>query len=554
MLLTQRLTPRTDLPPTQRALVFQGGVALGAYEAGVFRKLYDWVNPYVKEGENVFDIVVGTSIGAINGAILVSHVTSNQNKGPKKSWEGAADKLEDFWRQNSTVSIVEWLSPGFTMWWQGWHESVKLYKQWFDNMLKQQYAQSEAASSTTSPWAPFAKPYAKQWYEWSLYMMNFIDTPATGESARRYFSSVQFLNEFTFPLSGAPNVFKSVPKPDGRFIFNLRNYLPRIDNENFPLFSLRDSLNRIHYKDGRKFIDFPIRTSFDENMPRYLLVTVDVENGETVAFDSYPKADGSRKTEYEYDGQARKFKHGIMYDEGIMLEHVRTSAATPATFKYPTLVDEYSSEMPKEERTFWDGSLLSNTPMRELIHMHREFWLEYIKQVRKKKVWNGEEGEKIPELDIYIVNLWPTRLKNKPVPYDNDFVNDRLFDLIFHDKTPYEEKVTKMTTDYINIISKLLPLARKTNSEEVDKILDKNKAASRNHLNEERTYRMLLEGQFEIKRVVRVERSDDADSVSIDLTDYSWKTTDKLIRQGQDDAERTIQELQTQGVVPIAKP
>ena len=29
---------------TQRALVLQGGGALGAYEAGVFRVLYDWIN------------------------------------------------------------------------------------------------------------------------------------------------------------------------------------------------------------------------------------------------------------------------------------------------------------------------------------------------------------------------------------------------------------------------------------------------------------------------------------------------------------------------------
>jgi NTE family protein len=381
-------------------------------------------------------------------------------------------------------------------------------------------------------------------------MMNFIDTPATGESARRYFSSVQFLIEYTFPFSGAPNVFKSIPKPDGRFIFNLRNYLPRIDNENFPFYSLRDSLNRIYYKDGTKFVDFPIITSFDENLPRYLLVTVDVENGETVAFDSYPKADGSRKTEYEYDEQTKKFKHGILYNDGIKWEHVRTSAATPATFKYPTLEDAYSIKQPKEERTFWNGSLLSNTPMRELIHMHREFWSDYIEQVRKKEVWNGEKGEKIPELDIYIANLWPTRLKDEPIPYDNDFMNDRLFDLIFHDKTAYEEKVTKMTTDYINIISKLLPLARKTNSKEVDNILYNSKAESRTHLNEERTYRELLVGQFEIKRVVRVERSDDTDSISIDMTDYSWGTTKELIHQGQEDAKSTIEELQKQGFDP----
>jgi NTE family protein len=57
---------------TQRALVLQGGVAIGAYEAGIFKGLYDRL---YKPGESLFDIVAGTSIGAINAAILVSHFT-----------------------------------------------------------------------------------------------------------------------------------------------------------------------------------------------------------------------------------------------------------------------------------------------------------------------------------------------------------------------------------------------------------------------------------------------------------------------------------------------
>jgi hypothetical protein len=47
-----------------------------------------------------------------------------------------------------------------------------------------------------------------------------------------------------------------------------------------------------------------------------------------------------------------------------------------------------------------------------------------------------------------------------------------------------------------------------------------------------------------------VERSDDVDSISIDMTDYSLGTTQNLIRQGQDDARRTIKELQEQGFNP----
>ena len=71
----------------QRALVLQGGVALGAYEAGVFRALYDKLTTEdEKNGEKnrpLFDIVAGTSIGAINAAILVSYVIEKKKANPK---------------------------------------------------------------------------------------------------------------------------------------------------------------------------------------------------------------------------------------------------------------------------------------------------------------------------------------------------------------------------------------------------------------------------------------------------------------------------------------
>ena len=30
-----------------------------------------------------------------------------------------------------------------------------------------------------------------------------------------------------------------------------------------------------------------------------------------------------------------------------------------------------------KERVFWDGGLLSNTPIRELLHHHRRYWMDY---------------------------------------------------------------------------------------------------------------------------------------------------------------------------------
>ena len=57
-----------------RALVFQGGGSLGAYEAGAYKDINEELSRYLKtEGrgnEPIFHIVAGTSIGAINAAFI----------------------------------------------------------------------------------------------------------------------------------------------------------------------------------------------------------------------------------------------------------------------------------------------------------------------------------------------------------------------------------------------------------------------------------------------------------------------------------------------------
>ena len=47
------------VPTRQRALVLQGGGALGAYDAGVVQALYDKID--TNDGRPLFDIIAGTS-------------------------------------------------------------------------------------------------------------------------------------------------------------------------------------------------------------------------------------------------------------------------------------------------------------------------------------------------------------------------------------------------------------------------------------------------------------------------------------------------------------
>ena len=65
---------------TETVLVLQGGGSLGAYECGVYKTI-------AKHGIK-FDIMAGSSIGAINSSIICSAQNANKD---------AAKVLEDFW-------------------------------------------------------------------------------------------------------------------------------------------------------------------------------------------------------------------------------------------------------------------------------------------------------------------------------------------------------------------------------------------------------------------------------------------------------------------------
>jgi NTE family protein len=84
----------------QRALVFQGGGALGAYEAGTYQQMYRKASKESPDGI-LFDIVAGTSIGAINSSVLVGHYLKNN------SWEGSAGKLLEFWEGLMCPTIAD---------------------------------------------------------------------------------------------------------------------------------------------------------------------------------------------------------------------------------------------------------------------------------------------------------------------------------------------------------------------------------------------------------------------------------------------------------------
>lgn len=78
----------------QIVLVLQGGGALGAYQAGVYQALM--------EGGIEPQWVVGTSIGAINGALIAGNAPENRIARLQEFWDGVCRKssLDQLWPQS----------------------------------------------------------------------------------------------------------------------------------------------------------------------------------------------------------------------------------------------------------------------------------------------------------------------------------------------------------------------------------------------------------------------------------------------------------------------
>jgi predicted acylesterase/phospholipase RssA len=453
------MTQSNIIPPKQRALILQGGGALGAYEAGVFEVIYNKIKEEDSSSwkTHMFDIIAGASIGSINAIVLVNHFLKS------KSWDKAPETLKEFWEGMKNQTWVENANPSFK---EGW------------------------------------KNY---WNFWSA-----VDHKiASPEAARRYWSWMQLSN---FPLMGARNLSMTIPQ----FTYKFLDLNPMISSWlAYDFEPLKTHLG--------SSINFPIKTSFTRNEPRMLLVSIDVQDcSEATVFDSYEKKKGEWYSEYGEEGN----RHRICY-EGIGLDQLLSSCLFPFALYHPSFYDEET----KTSRTFWDGAFISNTPLREVLHHHREFWLRYFDD---NKI--AQEKRRVPDLEIYIVNLYPSKEKN--IPGDIDEIRDREIDIKFHDRTVYDEKVAHMVTDYITLAERLVALAKEKGAmAEVNKILETPVSASKGRGGSKRTYQSLLEGRF-ATRVHRFDRQDDGNTIFGKHADFSNATIEELMTKGIEDAKR----------------
>jgi NTE family protein len=438
-----------DMPNKQRALVLQGGGALGAYESGVLSVLCKELAHEYREGP-LFDIVAATSMGAMNAAVLVSNVVNR-----KKTWEEAAKELENFWMdEEKGLSSI----PGFSnLWW----EQAKMQKKF----------------------------------------------SASPEAARRYYSVKEYLKY------GTPNVFLPLPpEPDSKFADQDNTW---IAHDSSPL---QNTIERYSKDENKEKLS--IATSWRNREPRLLVISVDVAEGKTVAFDSYhTKAEDPENSLYEGDG--------------ITIDHVMASGTIPIFYKF--------REIPaKGGQKFCDGGILNNTPFRELLQAHRDYWRGVV----------DENQDKIPDLDVYIINVHPS--KQDKVPTDLDGVKDRINDLTFMDRNSHsDETVANLVTDYADLIDRLKEIAKSyfenigtkdiTFQNEFESLIKIVEGKTSREAGEDRKYKDLLKGRFRLTKVIRIENESYKDSISGKVGDFTSQSIRNLIEKGKQDARRVLE-------------
>jgi hypothetical protein len=175
-------------------------------------------------------------------------------------------------------------------------------------------------------------------------------------------------------------------------------------------------------------------------------------------------------------------------------------------------------------RYFWDGGLMTNTPLMQLVLLHRHYWLK----VRGLK-------DNVPRLGVCVVNLHPK--KQKEIPLDRDGVVNRNNDITFSDRTEQEETMLLLISDYIDLIRKLLKIAEEKGVDKdiIANILNKRTNFHGQFLKPAR-FQDILEGRFQIDEIIRVNRENDLDTISNKTFDFSSKTINLLLERGYNDA------------------
>jgi NTE family protein len=224
-----------------------------------------------------------------------------------------------------------------------------------------------------------------------------------------------------------------------------------------------------------RYVDFSKLNT--KNIPRLILTCTDVKTSEAVIFDSMIT--------------------------NIDSDHVVACAG------YPFYGIGWTE---KDGKCLWDGALLSNTPLREVI-----------------------DSSPKRDKNVYIVNLFPHVQETLPGNLIDSWHRAR--DIMHTDKTDNNVKMSKVISRHLLIMREMHDII--SNAQLDGELHERFRKI-------EPEYHRLADARGAIiDEITRIERSEDAPFLFEDA-DFSLATIKKLIKQGEDDTDRVLTEKEKQ--------
>ena len=291
---------------------------------------------------------------------------------------------------------------------------------------------------------------AKALEEFWLDLAEGVTFPSLSDEIRPYFASM-YSAVFGNPKIFFPKWF--TPSPD--------YFLPFTWQYLYDITPLKKTLNEyVNFKKLR-----------DPGKPRLIITTTDIQNSKPSVFDS------------KYDN--------------IDAEHVLASTG------YPFYGISWTQ---KSGKYLWDGTLLSNTPLREIIDASPKHY---------KKV--------------YVVDLFP---HNQPeIPKNMFEVWHRARDIMHTDKTEHNVRMSKIINRYLTLIRDMYEII---NTAKIDEN-SKTKLAKI----EQEYHKLACERGAIIKEIVRIKRLEHSHFLFEDA-DFSIATIKELIERGERDTKNAL--------------
>jgi NTE family protein len=151
--------------------------------------------------------------------------------------------------------------------------------------------------------------------------------------------------------------------------------------------------------------------------------------------------------------------------------------------------------------------------------------------------------DNLPSLSIGIINLHPR--KQEYVPNDYDGVVDRKNDIMYHDRTEFDEFVAVLISDFQKLASSLIKLSKGNGISEksLQTILQERTKTINLATGQQLRYNDLLKARVDIDFVIRLERKNDSHTISNKIFDFSKSTIRQLIYDGYEETKPQIKRI-----------